>query len=140
MSTYFDKCMFIAGGDVVGDAKKTLEAFTVFHFSGWSLAFCAQDGQEDLDFPPFGWSTLFIGGTTEWKTSPAAVECIKRAQVLGKHIHIGRVNWGRRYRMFARLEGSEEFTYDGTRQRFDGIEKTIREWAGYQAQPPLFTV
>ena len=68
----------------------------------------------------------------------AAVSVIKRAQRAGKHIHIGRVNWGRRYRLFAVLQGSEDFTYDGTRSRYDGREKTLRAWRGYEAQSPLF--
>ena len=143
MLKYRDTCLFVPVPDIYVDAKATIAAYLEWrdHMWPWSLAFIAQDGQEDLDFPQCdGWTTLFVGGSTEWKTSAAAVECIKRAQALDKRIHVGRVNWGKRYKMFARLEGSEDFTYDGTRQRFDGIEKTITAWAGYQAQPPLFTV
>ncbi len=141
MSPFRAKCLFVPVPDVVGNAISTLTQWRnwVVRFAGWPLAFVAQDGQEDLDFPDESmFSTLFIGGSTAWKTSMAAVECIRRAQVMGKHIHIGRVNWRTRYEMFALLKGSNEFTCDGTRARFDGGKRTARAWAGYQAQKPLF--
>jgi hypothetical protein len=42
--------------------------------------------------------------------------------------------------LFAMIAGSDEFTCDGTRPRFEGIEKTKEAWAGYQetAMLPLF--
>lgn len=138
-----DTCLFLTCPDVVGDAKLTLAWFHTWrpYLNGWPVAFVGQDGLEDMEFPdPVKWNTLFIGGSTEWKESQAAIDCIKRAQALNKHIHIGRVNWQRRYRMFRILEDSDNFTCDGTRTRFDGKEKTIRYWAAYQAQKPLISV
>jgi len=141
MLMYRSTCLFIPVPDVYGDAKGTIEAYWRWfqHFTGWPLAFVAQDGQENLDFPD-EWQALFIGGTTEWKESPAAIEVIKRGQALGKHIHVGRVNWWRRYALFRQIKGSEEFTCDGTRQRFEGIERTKAAWAEYQRRLalPLF--
>lgn len=96
----------------------------------------AQDGSENYDIP-LSASALFIGGSTAWKESQAAIEMIQRAQGRGLHIHIGRVNYGRRYRMFSVLEGSEQFTCDGTRQRFEGIERTLKAWKQYEDQKPL---
>lgn len=133
MEPYRDTCLFISVPDVVGDASATLRNFEKYadQLSAWPLAFVAQDGQEDLPFPGGNWTTLFIGGTTEWKLSEAAVTCILRAQSLGKRIHIGRVNYQKRYQLFASLPGSEDFTCDGTRQRFDGIERTKHAWRKY---------
>jgi hypothetical protein len=143
MEPYREQCLFIPPPDIVGNAIATLTSWRnwIVRFDGWPLAFVAQDGQEDLPFPdPDTFSTLFIGGSTDWKLSQAAVDCIKRAQRLGKHIHIGRVNWGRRYRIFRVLDGSNKFTCDGTRTRFDGVDNTINSWLAYQAQPPLITI
>jgi hypothetical protein len=134
MNPYSETCLFIAAPDHVGNAAATvaaLEEFSVM-LRAWPIAFVAQDGQESLPFPSQRWETLFIGGSTEWKISDACISVIKRAQVLGKRIHIGRVNNWRRYEHFRSLKGSEEFTCDGTKQRFIGIERTIALWSDYQ--------
>jgi len=134
MIPYRDNCLFVSCPDKIGDAEETLKLFEQWKgsFLGWPLAFVAQDGQEGLPFPSDGWSTLFVGGSTKWKESEAAISAIKQAQLLGRHIHIGRVNWRRRYQMFAMITGSEDFTCDGTRPRYDGTEKTIEAWNGYR--------
>ncbi len=140
MTTYKKTCIFVAGFDIVGDALSSLEAYEEFgnYFTsfGWPWAYVAQNGAEDLPIPA-DCCAVFIGGDTNWKESAQAVSVIKRAQAMGKHIHIGRVNWGRRYKMFRVLTGSEDFTCDGTRQRFDGAGKTIKAWKLLEAQPPL---
>ena len=137
---YRASCLFVPVPDVVGNAAATIDSYWRWfqHFTGWPLAFVGQDGQEALEFPGDEWSTLFIGGTTEWKLSSACDDVIRRAQALGKAIHIGRVNWGERYRHFAMMSGSEEWTCDGTRTRFDGTRRTLAAWSGYMAQRPLF--
>jgi hypothetical protein len=140
MRLYQSTCLFVAVPDKVGDAETTLSLwdkwFPVFDPRMWPLAFVAQDGQESMEFPPaWQWRTLFIGGTTHWKTSDGAVRCIKRAQEMGKAIHIGRVNWVDRYRFFRALEGSEEFTCDGTRTRYEGTERTIAAWSKLMDAP-----
>ncbi len=174
MTPYRETCLFVAVPDVVADAPATIKRFAEYAplMRDWPLAFVAQDGQENLEFPMtedftdwcYGkdidpdddtayyeaqqqwereccaFDVLFIGGSTAWKTSAGAVACIKEAQRLGRRIHIGRVNWGKRYQFFRTLHGSEDFTCDGTRTRFDGVERTINGWAGYMAQPPLVTV
>ena len=131
-------CLFIAVPDVVGDAAATLARYVAWAeaMGGWPLAYVAQDGSEEHEIPPSA-SALFIGGSTAWKESQVAIGMIRRGQARGLHIHVGRVNWGRRYRMFAVLEGSEHFTCDGNRQRFEGIERTLRAWHSYESQLPL---
>lgn len=138
MKSYRPTCLFVAVPDVVGDAPATLARYAEWshYMPCWPLAYVAQDGSEAHDIPPSA-SALFVGGTTAWKESAAAIEMIQRAQARGLHIHIGRVNWKRRYQMFRVLEGSEEFTCDGTRQRFEGIEKTLAAWQGYENQSTL---
>lgn len=130
-------CLFCVCPDRVGDAAETLDLFAKWHrfFDGWPVAFVAQDGQEDLDFPDEQlWECLFVGGSTRWKMSLAAEECILRGQAMGKHIHIGRVNKWRRYQHFRAMGGSDEWTCDGTTQRFMGIQAAQDLWSSYMAR------
>lgn len=139
MQPHRETCLFLTCPDVVSDAKMTITWYNHWrpYLNGWPVAFVGQDGMEDLEFPdPAKWDVLFVGGSDDWKESAAAVSVIKRAQELGKHIHIGRVNWGKKYDLFRSLEGSENFTTDGTRTRFDGVEKTIEAWWSYMQRPP----
>lgn len=100
---YKNTCKFIAVPDVVGDCDKTIENYKLYHGlvreNGLPLAFVAQDGQESRDLPD-DYDALFIGGTTEWKMSKGAGECIKRAKSNGKWVHIGRVNSQKRIHHF----------------------------------------
>jgi hypothetical protein len=141
MEPYRAQCLFIAGGDIVADAAATLEAYeeVTRYFGHWPAAYVIQNGAENLPIPD-DCSAVFLGGDTEYKESMTAVSVIKRAQAMGKHIHIGRVNWARRYDLFNVLNGSEFFTCDGTRTRYDGIEKTMAAWQAYEAQRPLITI
>lgn len=133
-----DKCLFVVVPDSVGNSIETLSLFRqwVRYFEGWPVAFAAQDGQENLPLPNY-YDALFVGGSTEWKTSEAAASVIRLAQKEGKHIHIGRVNWFKRYKHFRLMKGSESWTCDGTRQRFDGREKTMKAWKEYEEYKPL---
>jgi hypothetical protein len=143
MEPYKNKCLFIAGGDHVGSANETIKSFQEFSqkITSWPLAFVAQDGQELCEFPePSLWQCLFVGGSTAWKLSEGAEQCIRRAQSLKKRIHIGRVNWWKRYQHFESMEGSNEFTCDGSRIRF-GRDQAYIDWVRYMEaphQPRLF--
>jgi hypothetical protein len=85
------RCIFVAVPDVVASARRTLEVFSHWYpkLHGWPLALVCQDGQEDL---PILISAVFIGGSTSWKTSPAAEAICRAAKATGKHVHVGRVN------------------------------------------------
>jgi len=133
MAIYRDKCIFLAGFDVVFDAQATLDAYEEYqdYFPGWPLAYVAQNGAESLPIPATC-AAVFIGGDTAWKEGYEAVTVIQRAQAMGKRIHIGRVNWWRRYELFRALPGSESFTCDGNRQKYDGREKAVAAWMEYQ--------
>lgn len=136
---YQSTCLFVCCPDVVGSAKETLSLFETYRpkFSGWPVAFVAQDGQENLEFPEvYLWSCLFVGGSIEWKLGDGAKKCIDKARILNKHIHIGRVNRFKRYRHFADLDESCKFTCDGTRVRYER-DKTIIDWKEYMKYIPM---
>ena len=143
MEEYRNTCLFVVVPDVIGSAKDTLCLYkdTVDMFKGFPVAFVAQDGQENYALP--NCDCLFLGGTTSWKMSSGAIEVIRQAK--GKHIHIGRVNYRKRYQNFSGLWGkeSESWTCDGTRHAFEGLEKAIKGWKEIMEEPlspylPLF--
>ena len=100
-----EKCLFVTAPDVVGSARRTLEVFERWapQLAGWRLAIVCQDGQEHLPMPWDAIDAVFIGGSTNWKCSIAAVQIIQAAQLLGKHVHVGRVNGPERWEHFDKL-------------------------------------
>lgn len=106
-------CLFVALPDVVGSAQRTLELFAHFKSmaKGWPIALVCQDGQEHLPIPWDETAAVFIGGSTNWKCGPHAVNIIKTAKILGKHVHVGRVNSPARFEHFEK-HGVD--TIDGT--------------------------
>lgn len=135
---YQSRCLFVAVPDVVCDPHTTGELFAEYAPSikelGYPVAFVAQDGQESLPFPEI--DALFIGGSTEWKLSEAADECIRYAQRLGKWVHVGRVNSQRRIRHF-QLVGVD--SVDGTTLCF-GPDKNFRIINSQLIQKPLLQI
>jgi hypothetical protein len=111
-----DRCLFATAPDVVGDHEATLKRsrpmLERLRKAGWPAGFVAQDGME--------WSSvdlwdemdaLFIGGSTEWKLGAEAANLVAVAASLGKHVHMGRVNSGKRWR-YAQWIGCD--SADGT--------------------------
>lgn len=110
--------MWVTCPDVVGDAKATNDLFQEWRdaLTGFRVAYCGQDGAEDLDVPFDDFDCLFIGGTTDWKLSESARDLITHAKHIGKAIHVGRVNSEKRLRYCYRLgvdsvDGSGYFRY-----------------------------
>jgi len=132
MTPYRATCLFVTVPDVVGDAAATLALWREWssRLTGWPLAFVCQDGQTPDAIP--NCAAVFIGGTTAWKLGDAARVCIAWAQAHGQHTHVGRVNWWRRYTHFRSMPGSDDFTCDGTRTKFEGVERTLNAWRQYQ--------
>lgn len=110
-----DLCRFVTVPDVVGDAMRTLEVFSIWRrkpeLAGWPLALVVQNGQEHLPIPWAHIAAIFIGGDTAWKEGPGAMACLKAAKALGKWIHVGRVNTPGRYEHFKKA-GADSI--DGT--------------------------
>ena len=108
-------CRFVAVPDVVGSARRTLELFETWRYKlqHWPLALVMQDGQENLPIPWDAISAAFIGGSTEWKKSKAAADCIRAAKAMPSPIwvHAGRVNTPGRFEYFEDL-GADSI--DGT--------------------------
>lgn len=109
------KCLFVTVPDIVSSARRTLEVFAIWRskliFNGWKVAFACQDGQEHLPMPWAEIDAVFIGGSTNFKCGEGAAHIIKAAKILGKWVHIGRVNHPARFDHFEKL-GADSF--DGT--------------------------
>jgi cobyric acid synthase len=100
---------------VVGDAAATLER-SAPHLPrirdlGYPAALVAQDGLELLEVPWRSFDALFIGGTTEWKLGEHVAPLVAEAKARGMHVHMGRVNSRKRWRI-AKALGCD--TADGT--------------------------
>lgn len=120
-----ENCLFVSVPDVVSSARRTLEIFDVWapKLAGWKLALVCQDGQENLPIPWDKIAAIFIGGSTNWKTSIHVKQIAKAAKILGKHLHAGRVNDVSRWRFFEDL-GFD--TADGTGiSRYSHMRKKI---------------
>lgn len=117
--TYQTTCLFVSVPDVVGNAQITLDQYARYsqkvYSMGFKVAFVAQDGQEDLEFPTT-FDCLFVGGTNKFKLSQAAISCVRRARALGKWIHVGRVNSWDRMRYSAWLHAD---SVDGTHLKYE---------------------
>lgn len=130
-----DLCRFVAVPDVVGSARRTLEAFTYWQkrIYRWPLALVAQDGQENLPIPWRQIEAIFIGGMTEWKMSDHVEHIIKCAQLQDKWVHVGRVNTAARWKHFEDL-GADSIDGSGL-ARYTHMRKAIYE---RDREPPLF--
>jgi hypothetical protein len=119
-----DKCLFVTVPDVVGSGRRTLEIWrhrSVF-CQHWPVALVAQDGFEDFDIPWGELDCLFVGGRDPWKESQASRDLVKTAKILGKHVHVGRVNTPRRFDLFSSIgadtcDGSGVAMYDHMLER-----------------------
>lgn len=107
----------------VGDAPATLAQFPVYarrlRDLGFKTALVGQDGVENLlnqiDWPLV--DSIFLGGSTKWKLGEGAKALVAEAKRRGLHVHMGRVNSGRRLQI-AQDMGCD--TADGTFLAFAG--------------------
>jgi hypothetical protein len=125
-----ERCLFVSAPDVVASARRTLEIFDRWkdRLDGWKVALVAQDGQDDLPIPWDHCDAIFIGGSTKFKCSEGAGQIVRAAKILGKWVHIGRVNDSLRWKHFEAMgadscdgTGIARFTHmrDGIRGRYD---------------------
>lgn len=131
-----DLCRFVALPDVVGSARRTLEAFEWWRdlVPGWRKALVAQDGLEGLAIPWQSIDAIFIGGSTEWKMSRHAADVIRTAKICGKWVHVGRVNTPGRLEHFEEL-GADSFDGSGA-SRYSWMRERIYRAA---TEPNLFS-
>ena len=86
--------IFVTLPDVVGSAKRTAELFERFLMDtrGLPRALVLQDGVENERIWWEELDAVFVGGSDAFKYSCFAMEAAKAAKILGKHVHVGRVN------------------------------------------------
>jgi len=101
-------CRFVCCPDIVGAAMRTIELFNHYkhELKDWPLALVAQDGLENIQIPWNEIKAIFIGGSTQWKTSKYAEDICRTGRILGKWIHIGRVNTRQRFEWAAKFADS----------------------------------
>ena len=98
---------FVTLPDVVGSARRTLEVFEYFAEKvTQKRCLVAQDGQENLPIPWDRIDAIFIGGSDVFKDGPYAMQIAKTAKLLGKWVHVGRVNSIARVRMWKNIADS----------------------------------
>lgn len=121
---------FVTCPDIVGSARRTLELYKHFavQLGGLPRALVLQDGIEDLEIPWNNLESVFIGGTDEFKESQISRDCCKTARILGKWVHVGRVNTGERVKFFAgiadSIDGSGISRFDA---RLESVLQAVRE-------------
>lgn len=139
-----DRCLWAVAPDVPMDATATLAESTPWLPSirelGVPSAFAAQDGAEAPGMVPWDdIDVLFLAGSTEWKTGPAAARLATEARARGLSVHMGRVNSARRLRL-ASWFGCD--TADGTYLAF-GPDRNLPRLLGWiddiEQQPTLPT-
>jgi hypothetical protein len=118
-----DEPVFIALPDVVGDAARTIELF--HHFKAdvpRRRALVLQDGIANARIPWEELEAVFIGGSDEFKFSQEAINAARAAKMLGKWVHVGRVNTAARVRNWRGLADS----IDGSGiSRYDHMLKDV---------------
>lgn len=132
-----DRPLFVCLPDIVGDAQRTLELFEHFKLrtNEHPRALVLQDGIDRVNIPWQDIRAVFVGGSDRFKYSPEAINCGKVAKMLGKWVHVGRVNNAARVRNWAGLADS----IDGSGlSRFDHmLEDVLSAIAGEHPQQNL---
>ena len=109
---------FVCLPDMVGDAVRTLDLFDAFESKTNGLPRCLvlQDGigNHRIDWSKL--SAVFVGGSDAFKISEEAMNACKTAKMLGKWVHVGRVNTAQRVRHWLgvadSIDGSGISQYD----------------------------
>jgi hypothetical protein len=89
-----DRPVFVALPDIVGSARRTADLFTYFErkTNGLPRALVLQDGIGNVEIPWANIAAVFVGGSDDFKIAPEAIQAAKCAKMLGKWVHVGRVN------------------------------------------------
>lgn len=99
---------FVCLPDIVGDAGRTLDLFDAFErqTNGLPRALVLQDGigNHRIDYSKL--AAVFVGGSDAFKIAPEAIAACKAAKMLGKWVHVGRVNTASRVKNWIGLADS----------------------------------
>lgn len=124
---------FVCLPDIVGDAVRTLDLFEAFESktSGLPRALVLQDGigKHRIDWSKL--SAVFVGGSDAFKISEEAMNTCKVAKMLGKWVHVGRVNTASRVKYWLgiadSIDGSGISQYDYMLENVLAIIQGTRE-------------
>lgn len=132
-----DRPLFVTLPDIVGDAQRTAELFEHFWTRTQELprALVLQDGIEYVKIPWDQITAVFVGGSDHFKFSKEALNAARTAKMLGKWVHVGRVNTAKRVNNWLRLADS----IDGSGiSRFDHmLEDVLSQIRGEHPQTAL---
>lgn len=109
---------FVCLPDIVGDARRTIELAGHFYdiTEGLPRALVLQDGIGAFDIDWDRFEAVFVGGSDGFKVSNEAMSACKTAKILGKWVHIGRVNTAERVKYWLdvadSIDGSGISKYD----------------------------
>ncbi len=100
--------LFVTLPDIVGDAQRTVELFEYFKLRTNELprALVLQDGIANVTIPWADLDAVFIGGSDRFKFSTEAIAAARTAKILGRWVHVGRVNTANRVRNWLGLADS----------------------------------
>ena len=132
--------VFVCLPDIVGDARRTLELFKCFlhKTGGLPRALVLQDGIGDHEIPWFDIKAVFVGGSDAFKISTEAMNAAKCARMLGKWVHVGRVNSVERAHQWLdvadSIDGSGISQYD---HQLEAILKIIKRTHNLQKQQSM---
>ena len=111
-----DKLKYVTIPDSVGNFEETIRLFDewqpLLKNEKLPLGFVLQDGMPINEIPFDKFSSLFIGGSTEYKLSEETANIVRIAKEKDKWIHMGRVNSYKRIR-YANSIGCD--SVDGTK-------------------------
>lgn len=114
LSAWKSTCLFVTIPDQVGDAGATLDLFERWspevRALGYPLALAIQDNIRSAQIPWTAIDAVFLGGSTPWILSGAALDLLREAKDRGKWTHAGRVNSQKRVQHFWHYA----LSFDGT--------------------------
>ena len=128
---------FVCAPDIVGDARRTLELFDQFYDDISPLPVCLvlQDGIGNFTIDWNRVDAVFVGGSDAFKVSNEAINACRVAKMLGKWVHVGRVNTAQRVSNWLGLadsiDGSGISKYDHM------LEAVLFEILGTKSQQEL---
>ena len=119
-----DAPLFVCAPDIVGDARRTIELMHYFKsvMHGLPIALVLQDGIGNHSIPWEEIDAVFVGGSDAFKIAPEALNACQTARMMGKWVHVGRVNTASRVRNWLGLADS----IDGSGiSRYDHMLKDV---------------